>query len=308
MESQKTVGATQDTRQETRDRNSGVSSLNSQVSSPEYLIYLYCFFKGPSSLSPQKGIDAANDTTEISYRNLCALVSPVPADEYNEDALSRRTQDIEWLTPRVKRHEQIVRYAMRFHTIIPIRFGTIYTSHARLLRVLRSGYDGFSSHLDFIKGREEWGVKVYAQQEAGRKTAEASSEVISQLDKRILSAKSSGQAYLLRKKRENLIRQQSIDLLNSLSDEIYHQMLSWSIEGRRNKVLSRRATGKEDDMILNAAFLLDKPGVEAFKENVDALAAAYQRDALYFEISGPWPCYNFCPDFEALSEVRLLSG
>jgi len=75
-------------------------------------------------------------------------------------------------------------------------------------------------------------------------------------------------------------------------------MLSWSIEGQRNKVLGKNSTGKKSNMMLNAAFLLNKLDVRAFKEKVDALAANYKSDRLSFEISGPWPCYNFCPDFD----------
>jgi len=269
----------------------------STVSGLESHIYLYCLFRGPALLSPQKGIDGVNTTLVLSYKDLCALVSPVPSDEYNEEILNRRVEDLRWLTPRVRRHEEIVRYVMGFHSVIPARFGTIYASDERVLEVLRSGYDEFCSHLDFISDKEEWGIKVYAEEGAGREAIAASSEVISQLDKRISLATSPGQAYLLRRKRENLVSQERIDYLNSLSDRLYQQILSWDrIEGRRNKVLSKRATGKEGDMILNAAFLLDKLDVEAFKEKVDALAVSYQRDVISFEISGPWPCYNFCPN------------
>jgi hypothetical protein len=260
-------------------------------------LYLYCFFKGSSSLSPRKGIDNANDTTVLCYENLCALVSPVPIDEYNEEALEHRLVDLEWLTPRVKRHEEIIRYAQRVHPVIPVRFGTIYASDERILAVLREGYDRFCSYLDFISGKEEWGVKAYAKEYAGRRAIEATSELIDELDERISSAGSGGQVYLLKKKRENIIHQQSVDFLNNLSNKIHQQILSWSVEGRKNKVLSRRATGKDGDMILNAAFLLDTKDVEDFKERIDTLAAEYSADNLFFEISGPWPCYSFCPDF-----------
>lgn len=303
MESPKRIGAAEGARrgdEGTRRRVAASPRPPVPVSSSQAHTYLYCFFKGPSALSPQKGIDK-NATFVLSYKNLCALVSPVSADEYNEETLNHRIQDLEWLTARVKRHEEIVRYVMELHPVIPIRFGSIYASDKRVQEILSSGYDEFCSHLDFISDKEEWGIKVYAQQGAGRKTAEASSEVISQLDERISSATSSGQAYLLRKKRENLIREQSIDFLSILSDRIFQQLLSQSIYARRNKLLSKDATGIEGDMILNAAFLLDKLDVEAFKEEVDALAASYESDAFYFQISGPWPCYNFCPDFEALT-------
>ena len=46
-------------------------------------LYLYCFFKGPPSLPPEAGIDGANPTFVLSYRDLCALVSYVPPDEFD---------------------------------------------------------------------------------------------------------------------------------------------------------------------------------------------------------------------------------
>lgn len=261
-------------------------------------VYLYCFFRGPSSLSPQEGIDEANPTLILSCNDLCALVSPVPASDYNQEALAQRLQDLEWLTPRVKRHDLIIRYAMAHHPVIPVRFGTIYVNAERVLGILRSRYDELCCHLDFISAKEEWGVKVYAEKGAGRKI-EVSSELIDQLDRKISSTKSPGQAYLLTKKRESLIRQQSAESLRATSDKLYQQMLPWSVDGRRSKALSRNATGKESDMILNAAFLLHKLDVEDFKGKVDALAADYEDYDLSFEISGPWPCYNFCPDLSA---------
>jgi len=271
--------------------------IHNPSSIPQHLIYLYCFFKGPSSLSPQKGVDGANDTFVLSHKDLCALVSPVPAHEYSEEPMEQRLQNLEWLTPRAKRHEEIIRYAMKTHPVIPTRFGTIYVSDERVLEVLCNHYGEFCSHLNFISDKEEWGIKVYAEKNAGRRAIESSNKTISQLDKLISSTTSPGQAYLLRKKREDLYRQQSIDFLNNISDTIYQQILSWSIEGRRNKLLSRSSTGKESDMILNAAFLLNKQDVEAFIEKVDALAEQYNDDA-FFAISGPWPCYNFCPNFD----------
>jgi hypothetical protein len=260
-------------------------------------LYLYCFFKGPFSLSPRKGIGDANATAVLCYGDLCALVSRVPIDEYNEEALEQQMRDLEWLAPRVRRHEEIIRYAMKIHPVIPVRFGTIYASDERVLEILREGHDQFCSHFDFISDKEEWGVKVYAEEYAGRRTIESSSKLIAELDEQISAAESMGQSYLLKKKRGNAIRQQSIDFLNDLSSRLYQQILSWSVEGRRNKVLSKQATGKGGDMILNAAFLLNTKDVEDFKKRIDALAAGYSSDAFSFEISGPWPCYSFCPEF-----------
>jgi len=264
-------------------------------------VYLYCFFKGPSSLVPQKGIDGINTTMVLSHSDLCALVSPVPNGEYNEQVLNRQIEDISWIASKAGRHDDIIRYVTKFYPVIPVRFGTIYTSNERLLEVLRSNYNELCSHLDFLDGKEEWGVKVYAKEEAGRKLIEDSSELIKQLDKEISSA-TPGQAYLLKKKRTQLASQQSINVFDSIADEIYQQLLSWSIKGRKNKLLSKRVTGKENDMIFNAVFLIDRLYVNAFKEKINSIATSHEQDTFYFEISGPWPCYNFCPEFKSFKD------
>ena len=47
-------------------------------------LYLYCFFQGPSSLPPEKGIDGEHPTFVLSYRDLGALVSPIKGLSYVE--------------------------------------------------------------------------------------------------------------------------------------------------------------------------------------------------------------------------------
>ena len=265
------------------------------------LLYLYCLFKGPASLASQKGIDGVNSIFVLCYQDLCALVSQVPTHAYNEQTLNRQIEDLEWLIPKANRHEEIVRYVMGVHPVIPVKFGTLYASRERVLDVLCNGYDEFDAFLDFIRDKEEWGIKVYTDEGAdktvGREGGLAPTNLlIEQLDKEIAAAPL-GKAYLLQKKRENLIRQQSTGILNHLSNQLYQQMLSYAVEGRRNKLLSKQATGKAVDMLLNAAFLLNKREVETFKEKLEALAATAEYDAFSFEMSGPWPCYNFCPEF-----------
>lgn len=272
----------------------------SYIQNPESYIYLYCFFKGPSSLLPQRGIDRINTTFVLSYKDLCALVSPVGINEYNEQALSRLVENLQWLAPIAKRHEEIIRYVMGFHPVIPIKLGTIYVNSERLMEILRGSHDKLCSYLDFVNDKEEWGIKVYAGKDAGRKKIEGSIELIGQLDAKITSV-TPGQAYLLKKKRGNLIHQHSIDFLNHIAGIIYQQILPWAVEGRRNKILSKQATGKESNMILNAAFLFNKLDVEAFKEQINDLAAGYIDDGLSFEINGPWPCYNFCSKLAELT-------
>lgn len=261
-------------------------------------LYLYCFFKGTSSLTPEQGIEEGNPPFVLSCRDLCALVSRVPLETYHEEALNERIKDVRWLVSKIKRHEEIVRSVTG--PVIPVKFGILYTSHQRVLTVLRSGYEALCPFLEFVRDKEEWGVKVYANEGAIQGMVAGFSESLQKLDRRLSSA-TPGETYLLRRKRTALFQQEAKSLLDRLADEIYHQVLPFSVEGRRSALLSRRATGKEEEMILNAAFLLRKSEVTLFTEHLDGLAARHERHGLSCEVSGPWPPYNFCPDFEAVN-------
>jgi len=256
-------------------------------------LYLYCFFAGPPAVAPEKGIEGTHPTCVLSYRDVCALVSRVPLPEYNEQTLNRQLEDLPWLTARVKRHEEIVRAVRGLHPVIPVKFGTIYLSAARVLEALQRHYQEFHAFLTFIRDKEEWGVKVFASGEPENTLPDAS-ELTREFDRQLATA-TPGEAYFLRKKRQSLLRQHVLQRLDALSHQIYQQVLSWCLEGRRNTLLSQRATGKAGEMVLNAAFLLAQPEVGSFKHQLDALAARYAGSGLAFEISGPWPPYNFCP-------------
>lgn len=262
-------------------------------------LYLYCFFKGTPPLIPEQGIEEGNPPFVLSYRDLCALVSRVPLATYHEEALNERIQDPKWLLPKIKRHEEIVRSVTG--PVIPVKFGILYTSRERVLTVLRSGYAALYAFLEFVRDKEEWGVKVYADDGVIQRRVADFSEPLQELDRRLSSA-TPGEAYLLGRKRADLVQQEAKSLFDRLADEIYHQVLPFSVEGRRSALLSRRATGKEGEMILNAAFLLRKSEVTRFTEQLDVLAARHERHGLSLEVSGPWPPYNFCPDFEAVKE------
>lgn len=259
------------------------------------LYYVYCFSLATEPFSLQeKGMEGENNVFPLSYHDLSALVSCVPLAVYSEKALDENLKDLEWLTPRVKRHEQAIKAAMQFGPVIPVRFCTLYKSRARILEVLRNQYEPFRAFLDFVQDKEEWGVKIYMAEEAGEKLVRQASPTLRALDDRI-SAASTGESYFLRKRREKILREEVEQHIEALTSAIYDQLSSWSVADRRNRLLDRRATGRDEEMIFNAAFLLDKEKVGEFVEWLDRLATEYESRGLFFELSGPWPPYNFCP-------------
>jgi hypothetical protein len=125
--------------------------------------------------------------------------------------------------------------------------------------------------------------------------AEGSSAKIRELDEQ-LSVASEGAAYFLKKKKDDLLKESSEEIIPALAEKMYEKLQPWAVESRRNRLLSRSSTGRSDDMILNVAFLLRESDVAKFKVKIDRLAAGHKSKEFLFELSGPWPPHNFCGD------------
>jgi hypothetical protein len=58
----------------------------------------------------------------------------------------------------------------------------------------------------------------------------------------------------------------------------------------------REVSGRTGEMVLNAAYLVRTSREDAFREALDQLHAAYAPQGVDFELTGPWPPYNFVAD------------
>ena len=64
-------------------------------------------------------------------------------------------------------------------------------------------------------------------------------------------------------------------------------------EAKQNNALPHKVTGKKKDLILNAAFLVEREKVTHFCEQGKSIIRQYEFMELDYEFSGPWPPYNF---------------
>lgn len=259
------------------------------------LYYLYCFYCAGESVSThEKGLGGKDKVFSLSYRDLSALVSRVPLAEYSESALEKNLQDLEWLTPRVKHHERVLKTVAGFHPIIPVRFGTLYRSQEKIQTMLRSRYEDLCTFLTFVQDKEEWGVKMYMDKEAGGKLAQATNPALQALEIRLSSA-SAGERYFLQKRKEKMRREDTWRNVATFTEEVCAQLASSAVAIQPSRLLERRATGRDEEMIFNAAFLVAKESQSLFGSCLDHLAGDNVEKGIFFELSGPWPPYHFCP-------------
>lgn len=97
--------------------------------------------------------------------DLAAAVSTVPLDEFDEQALHAKLEDLRWLEEVARAHHGVVdEVALRVATV-PLRLATVYRGDERVRQVLREHGESFDATLTELLGRVELGVKVYAEAE-----------------------------------------------------------------------------------------------------------------------------------------------
>jgi len=70
-----------------------------------------------------------------------------------------------------------------------------------------------------------------------------------------------------------------------------------AVAGVVNRPQPRELSGRADEMFLNAAYLVASDDTSLIAA-VGELDAAYRRLAISFELTGPWPPYNFVEGVE----------
>src|SRR6266567_3397648 len=132
------------------------------------LLYLYCV------LEPESAADALLSTGEVAgvepgeclfpirASNLVAAVSRVPSDLFSEQALNELMTDLPRLAPYAIRHEQAIRdLCDAGPALLPMTFGAVYLSEARVRMLLRHHAADFRHRLEGVRDRQEWEVKVF---------------------------------------------------------------------------------------------------------------------------------------------------
>ncbi|GAW93973.1 GvpL/GvpF family gas vesicle protein [Calderihabitans maritimus] len=258
-------------------------------------VYLYCITGESTGEYPAglgtRGVDPANPVYSIPYRNLRAVVSKVPLDEFGEEALRTRLEDMDWIRTKGMLHERVIRQVMSKCTVIPMRFATIYRDDRRIREILAENYSNFSGILLWLEGKEEWGVKIYYRLQAMEEHVIRFSPQVGDLKQKIAVA-SGGQAYLLKKKLSKTVQEEIDRLLFAHAEQCYGRLKKLAVSSCTNDLLDKKVTGKDVDMILNAAYLVEQQKINEFLSEVIRLQKDYPY--LEFDYSGPWPAYNFC--------------
>lgn len=259
-------------------------------------LYVYCvgardelaaLFGGelPDAMEGVRGLEM------VEAEDLAAVACAVPLSDYGEGALESRLTDAAWTATRALRHERAVEHFARRATVVPLRFGTIYLSRENVARMLGERSAQLRSALARLAGREEWGLNVYVERARLREQVASLSERLREMEE-TAAASPPGRAYLLRKKVDALRDEEARAETRRAAITIENELAS-ACDGSARLRVHKDETGEQGDTAARLAFLVRREDFEDFRAAAERLAERYTPLGFRFELTGPWPAYNF---------------
>src|SRR5919202_3776111 len=151
----------------------------------------------------------------IERDGLLAVVSDVPAAEFEEAPLNRLMGDLTWLGPHAEAHQAVnAQVFARAEALLPLAFGAIYRADDAVRAFLAAQRDDLHARLAVVRGRAEWVLALRRDDAAASAALERESTALRAVAEEMANS-APGRAYLLRRRRAELVRQESerFDLL-----------------------------------------------------------------------------------------------
>lgn len=216
------------------------------------------------------GVGGRGDSViTIAYQDLSAVVSSVPMEKY---VVGQETM----LT-----HERVLEKVMADHTVLPLRYYTVAPNAEEVRGLLRSQHVEFKKWLRELDNKVELGLKAL-----WKDMTQVLREIVDELPQEkgptAAASPSSGNNGARADKRVRL----ALDEKKAQVREcLLHPLRPLAIDLCLNKIYG-------DDMIMNAAFLLDRSREREFDARVQQLSSDYG-DTVEFKYVGPVPPYSF---------------
>ena len=240
-------------------------------------LYVYGVVRAGTRLAlPGAGVDAS-DVEVFEAGDVAAIAGAVSLDEFGEEPLHRHLNDREWLERIAQAHEAVLERALGTTTVIPFRMATLYGAEARLSAFLEERRDVLLELLERFEGKVELGVKAYFDR-PGAQAPRADT----------------GRAYMLQRQSEQEAARASDDFALHCALDSHEQLAAAAVDAKANRAQPSELSGRSERMLLNGAYLVER-GETRLDEAVRNLEQRYGERGVTYELTGPWPPYNFVP-------------
>ncbi len=256
-------------------------------------IYLFCLT--PEDPLPEvigAGIDGEHLLLVEDIGNVTAVFSEVNLEEFTGPEAKARMEDLAWIGPRALRHEEVIIAVMEQVPVLPVRFGTVFSSFAAMKEPLREHRNTLLMFFRDTAGKKEWSIRAYVDR------AQARSQIRAERlagEKEQLDSLSPGKRYFLEQKIKGAVEREVTSWLKGKGEYILRIVQEVSSSFSERRLLSREVTGLDEEMFFHGAFLVPDRSVDVLQGLTGDWNRHHEAQRLRLELSGPWPPYHFAP-------------
>lgn len=240
----------------------------------------------PAAAPELPGVDDAHAVECLHDGDLCALVSRVSLDQFEEQPLREHLADMAWVEHTARRHQQVLDSVLHRCTPLPMRLCTVYADEQGLRQMLDARRQEISAALSELSGKLEWGVQAFAGRRPGSPSSQAA---------RAGGAVATGTAYLQSKLAARQAGEAEQAEIEAACDHVHVELGAIALAGRLGTPQRPEASGREAPMLLNGFYLVSNEQRERFRGRVEQLGGEVADRGIELRLTGPWPPYNFVP-------------
>ena len=104
-----------------------------------------------------------------------------------------------------------------------------------------------------------------------------------------------GARYLQEKQLRTEARKQAKLRSLSVAEQLLEELVKLGVDACTLKLQPKTISGRDEEMVLNCAFLLPRERVAEIRGRVKRIGSKYAEEGVDLDVSGPWPPYSFCP-------------
>lgn len=212
---------------------------------------------------------------------LVLVVSPVSAEDFQEDSLKDHLEDLAWLEAVARAHHGVIEALAARTTVLPLRLATVYLDDDRARTVLDTSWEAFEERIAHLAAHVEWGVKIYVEHAAAPAGAGPGSA----------EGLSPGRAYLRTRKAQQSVRDSVHRAAEEAASRVEAVGRRYAADRARHRVQQGELADAPGENVVNDAYLVPRDQSEAFRAEVSRAAEGLQ--GVRVEVTGPWAPYSF---------------
>ena len=269
------------------------------------LTYVYCLVRSarrPSLHDIPPGMPGSTDLRALAAGNgVWAIVASVPRFDYDETALAKGLQNLDWVGRRAMAHEAVVEQFLTAPAVLPMQLFALFTSDERAIEHVARDRARIGRIFARIERQLEWGLRLSFDEKAAR--AAIDEKHAGTARKRTVA---SGADYLARKRDLLDVTRVQIVEAKAAADRLYRAMSREAGESRRRTATEQAAPGSR--LLLDAAFLVPIRRAAAFRAALRRHASRLDAAGIVVSLTGPWPPYNFIDSAPATASAARAAA